>query len=336
MTANGTGTGSPEQGPTYEGVHQAAAAFEALITPQEEEKPEEAPAETDEVEATSEVEGDAPETDAEAEDASEEEEGQVEATDEQEEEETPATEAPIFTVKVDGKEITVTEDELKLGYSRTADYTRKTQQLAEQRKQFESELEMARAERAEYGQLIPKLRAALETGLGPEPNWAELRQQDPARAAVLWQQREDTRRQLEGVRAEEARVQAALAADEAAAAEQRGIMERNALLDKFPRWRDPDFRSRATDEIRKSMADVGFSEEESVIGDHRSLILAWKAAQYDKMQAAKEKVKGKVSAAPVVKPGSTPKANSAVDKARKQFGRTGNVKDAAKLFENLI
>jgi hypothetical protein len=37
----------------------------------------------------------------------------------------------VFTVKVDGKEVEVTLDELQKGYSRTQDYTRKTQQIAE-------------------------------------------------------------------------------------------------------------------------------------------------------------------------------------------------------------
>lgn len=41
---------------------------------------------------------------------------------------------PTYTVKVDGEEIAVPLSELVAGYSRTADYTRKTQQLAEQRK----------------------------------------------------------------------------------------------------------------------------------------------------------------------------------------------------------
>jgi len=54
----------------------------------------------------------------------------------QEEEEQPQ----VYTVKVDGKEIEVTLDELQKGYSRTQDYTRKTQQVAETRKQSRQRL----------------------------------------------------------------------------------------------------------------------------------------------------------------------------------------------------
>ena len=46
-------------------------------------------------------------------------------------------EEPKFKVKVDGEEIEVTQEELLRGYMRQKDYTQKTQQLAEQRKQYE-------------------------------------------------------------------------------------------------------------------------------------------------------------------------------------------------------
>lgn len=46
---------------------------------------------------------------------------------------------PKFKVKVDGEEIEVTQEELLRGYMRQKDYTQKTQQLAEQRRQFEQQ-----------------------------------------------------------------------------------------------------------------------------------------------------------------------------------------------------
>lgn len=42
----------------------------------------------------------------------------------------PADEAPRFTVKVDGQELSVTQDELIAGFQRQSDYTRKTQEVA--------------------------------------------------------------------------------------------------------------------------------------------------------------------------------------------------------------
>lgn len=56
---------------------------------------------------------------------------------EQEEEHKEPEEEPKYKVTVDGQEVEVTQEELLRGYMRQSDYTRKTQQLANQRQQFE-------------------------------------------------------------------------------------------------------------------------------------------------------------------------------------------------------
>ena len=74
--------------------------------------------------------------DEDSESKAQEEEQPTETEEETHEEETD--EEPKYTVKVDGEEIEVTQDELLRGYMRQKDYTQKTQQLAEQRRQFEN------------------------------------------------------------------------------------------------------------------------------------------------------------------------------------------------------
>lgn len=91
-------------------------------------------------------------------------EEQSELDEETEEEEKPAE---VYTVKVDGKEVEVTLDELQKGYSRTQDYTRKTQQIAETRKQVEAEASAIRAEREQYAQLLGALKQQLESTEAP-------------------------------------------------------------------------------------------------------------------------------------------------------------------------
>lgn len=75
------------------------------------------------------------EDDEDSESNAQEEEQPTETEEDTHEEETD--EEPKYTVKVDGEEIEVTQDELLRGYMRQRDYTQKTQQLAEQRRQFE-------------------------------------------------------------------------------------------------------------------------------------------------------------------------------------------------------
>lgn len=57
--------------------------------------------------------------------------------DSEEDSEDTEEDEPKYTVKVDGEEIEVTQEELLRGYMRQRDYTQKTQQLAEQRRQIE-------------------------------------------------------------------------------------------------------------------------------------------------------------------------------------------------------
>lgn len=66
-----------------------------------------------------------------------EEEEQPESTEQEQDSESEQEVEPRYTVKVDGEEIEVTQDELLRGYMRQKDYTQKTQALAEQRRQFE-------------------------------------------------------------------------------------------------------------------------------------------------------------------------------------------------------
>ncbi len=64
---------------------------------------------------------------------------EAEAPEEEAEDEPVEDEDPTHTVVVDGKEVEVTLSELREGYQRLSDYTRKTQELAEQRKTLETE-----------------------------------------------------------------------------------------------------------------------------------------------------------------------------------------------------
>ena len=113
--------------------------------------------ETDEVEAIAEEE-EVSELEAVEEDQSEEEVEEVE-------EEVVKTETPVYTVKIDGDEHEVTLDELRNGYQRHADYTRKSQTLAEQRKAYESNLEAVQNERGQYADALKTLSAQKSAAL---------------------------------------------------------------------------------------------------------------------------------------------------------------------------
>ena len=127
-------------------LEEATSAFEALLSgksPEKQKEPEKkeiakASSETEEVDDDKEPED--PETALE-EDQSEDE-GEEGSDDEQDEEAKDDTDdKPIVTLEIEGKSIEFTKQELKDGILRQADYTRKTQALAEEKRQFSSEVE---------------------------------------------------------------------------------------------------------------------------------------------------------------------------------------------------
>ena len=121
-------------------IEEAGEAFLRMINP-----PPEDTEESEETQASEEVSEDEPEpsenrvvdeSQEETEDEAEEEE--TEESHEEEESEDESETETVYTVRVDGKDVEVTEDELLKGYSRQADYTKKTQELAEYRKQMDT------------------------------------------------------------------------------------------------------------------------------------------------------------------------------------------------------
>lgn len=72
----------------------------------------------------------------------------------------------VFTVKVDGEEIEVTRDELLAGYSRQADYTKKTQALAERAEQLQGMEQLAQALNANPEVALQELAKAFQVDLG--------------------------------------------------------------------------------------------------------------------------------------------------------------------------
>ena len=97
------------------------------------------------------------------------EDGNALQDEEEEKEEVEAQAEPeLYKVVIDGEEVEVSLDELQKGYSRQSDYTRKTQQLAQQRKEAES-LQQDYAQRVEQlNQFAQNLQQQPNI---PEPQW---------------------------------------------------------------------------------------------------------------------------------------------------------------------
>jgi len=261
--------------------------------------------------------------------------------------ETPATEQPAeptYTVRVNGEEIQVPLPDLIQGYSRTADYTRKTQDLAEQRKAFEAEAQTLRAQRQSYDQALGEVQHALQALTPTEPNWNELRAtlkpEDYSRAVDTW--REQSRR-LDAVKSERQRNQQQMVTDATQQAEALRRQEFDKLHNAVPEW--------VTDR-QKAQADLtglvtfaktrGFTDDElkNVI-DHRAWLLLRDAKRWQDAQAGIAAVKAKTTATPkTLTPGAPVNREASQTEAQKtaaaKLKKTGRVGDAAALIAGFI
>ena len=319
----------------------AATMFESFLTP-EEEKVEEAVAETEEaVEEVLEEELEAPETlEEDVEDDEEFDDEDEELDEEQTDVEEEALQPQTFTVKVDGQEVEVTQEELINGYSRQQDYTRKTQELAQQRKTIEQQQAELAQRDAIYSQLLPKMEAQLKGELANEPDWNALYEDDPVgyvREKQLWDEKKE---KLNAVNAEQQRLQ-----QEALVKQQQQIAQyveygNQKLLEIIPEWQNQEVATKEKLAISEyAVNTLGYTPEEiQQVYDYRALLGLRNAWLNSKTVEATKKKPTQKAPARVARPGTTnrPKSAAPVKKAKQKLAKTGKIQDAAKVFEQLI
>ena len=256
-------------------------------------------------------------------------------------EDTEEQEQPqVFSVKVDGKEVEVTLDELQKGYSRTQDYTRKTQQIAEVRKHHESELQAVRAEREQYAQLLSALEAQVQQVAQPNIDWDRLYQEDP----IEWvRQREvmrDNQDKAAAIQSEKQRLTQLSQQEQAQFMQQRLQHEQEALLAAIPDWKDAKKAQAEKALLVEFGQKIGFTPDElkSVV-DHRAVLMLRKAALYDQMMSKRGNIKPVTNNGPrPAKPGAAGRVSNSTESVRAQqrVAKTGRVDDAANAIFQLL
>ena len=320
----------------------AASMFESFLTP-EEDKVEDAVTETEEV-----VEEEVLEEELEPSEDFEEDVEDDEEFDEEDEEldeeqtnvEEEALQPQTFTVKVDGQEVEVTQDELINGYSRQQDYTRKTQELAQQRKTIEQQQAELAQRDAIYSQLLPKMEAQLKGELANEPDWNALYEDDPVgyvREKQLWDEKKE---KLSAVAAEQQRLQQEALVKQQEQLKQYVEYGNQKLLEIIPEWQNPEVATKEKLAISEyAVNTLGYTPEEiQQVYDYRALLGLRNAWLNSKTVEATKKKPTQKAPARVARPGTTnrPKTAAPVKKAKQRLAKTGKIQDAAKVFEQLI
>lgn len=304
-------------------VEQAAGLFEKMLAGEAGTQPDSENEQQDQPEGG--------EQDAESPDSEESDE-------QQEQDEPPADpDAQPVTVKVDGKEQTLTLGDLKRGYLREADYTRKTQELANNRRAVESELTAAQAERAQYGQALQQLQTLLQQQTQQEPDWDKLQQEDPLTAARLFVQRQQQKEALQAIQAEQADLTERNSQEQAKALRERIASEETKLLEAIPEWKDTQKRAAAVREIADYASSLGYTPEDlSAVTDHRILRILKDAVAYQKVQKASKDLQARrpqQNGPRSATPGGTGKVTDSRRAAMERLKQTGDPRDAARIFE---
>jgi hypothetical protein len=326
--------------PTATGIQGATQSFESLLaaeagtgTTQTSDAPETAPIQDEEETLVGEDAGDETAADETADDPD------GEATANEGETEDTEPQVQLVTVKIDGKTEQIPLEEALKGYQRNADYSRKTQALAEDRKGFESERMQVAQERAQYAQLLTALQQQLETGQPQEPDWQRLYETDPVewvRQREVWRDRQE---RMTAAQYEQQRLQVVQQQEQQVALSKMVQEGRQKLTELVPDWKD----SKRWETDRQGLLEygqtVGFSPEElNQAYDPRAVVALYKAMKYDALMARKPQAappKGpKVASAGTAS--TAPKSSSDVTKAKQRLAQTGHVKDAAALFENFL
>lgn len=252
-------------------------------------------------------------------------------------------ESPKYRVKANGEELEVSLDELLSGYSRTADYQKKTQSLAEQRKAVEAErskIEETAKVRDTYAQRLQVIEQLLQQQSGTE-NLAELRENDPIAYALAIADRSEKEKQLSAIQAERQRVQQEQAQQQAQVLQSHVQLEQQKLVDLIPEFKDEAKAEVIRRDIRSYAKSIGFSDQElSQVYDSRAVSALYKSMMYDKLVAGKPGTLKKVQSAPkTLRPGTSNPKSSEQEAQKKDFERlrqSGNKKDAARLFERFL
>ena len=252
-------------------------------------------------------------------------------------------EQPRYRVKVSGEEVEVSLDELLNGYSRTADYQKKTQSLAEQRKAVEAErikIEEAAKTRETYAQRLQVIEQLLQQQNQGE-DLSSLKAEDPIAYAVAMAEKVEREKQLQAVQAERARVQQEQMVHQQALLQKHMQTEQQKLMEAIPEFKDDVKAELVRRDIRNYAKSIGFTDQElSQVYDSRAVLALYKAAQFDKLMANKGAATKKVATAPkTIRPGtSNPQSseNEALKKERAKLRQTGNKKDAVRLFERFL
>lgn len=228
------------------------------------------------------------------------------------------------TVKFDdGTEVPLSE--VKRGFLRQQDYTRKTQEVAEVRRTVEAERQAYLAERQQVSErLTPLIQQAISIIENPDMQreLADLRMNDPGAYAVRVMEMQQKQAQLQALQIEQQRLRQS-AESEAMQRYQQEAMQmahesRRVLSETIPAFKkdfDAEYAKLGKWVLEQGVPVEAWDNER----DHRIVTLAWKAMQYDLATRKPQKTSDQLRRAPQpMRPGAARPVGHAQSRALRE------------------
>ena len=325
--------------PPYNKTDETATAIATLLTNEETARNEEPKTTTKEEEGKGDLEKDT--------NAPLLEDLDVEQIDENQEAKLESEEE-LYDVTINGNKQKVTLDELLKGYSRESDYTKKTQDLGNQRKEVDSmqenlnkELEAVKNSRNQYAENLAKLTNNLKQ---EEKNidWENLYESDPAEYVKLKAESDKRKETIQIAQEEQNRIQQEQRSEQEKIYNDYIANERKILSEKLPVYADKEKGAELTKNLSNFAKESGYSDKEiSMMVDHRAVLLLVDAYRYNQLKKTKLADK-KVNKAPRVvtsnasnvREDSDKKQN--VDKRMSRLKQSGHMKDAQDVLKEMF
>ena len=253
----------------------------------------------------------------------------------------------LYKIKVGDQELEVTLDELKNGYSRQQDYTRKTKKLSEDRTQVDDlqksltrQNEEAKIRRDQYEKQLEVLSQHLKSTEN-NVDLDRLYQEDPAEYVRQKAEIDRRKEMMEATRQEQQRVMAEKQKEHEKTYNAYLEKERKLLAEKLPIYGDKDKGPTFVKNLTDYAKSIGYTDQEiSMLVDHRAVLMLANAYRYNKLRNSKVKDK-KVVKTPRVVSSSSPKVQDDNDNVKRirskkaNLKKTGSVKDAVSVLQEL-
>jgi hypothetical protein len=242
-----------------------------------------------------------------------------------------------------GEEREITQRELIKLAQQGADYTKKSQQVSEQRKALDAEaaaINEAKQLRNEYAQRLEAMKQMLQAQQ-PEDDLDYLQENDPIGYAVKVADMTRREKQMQAIEYERQRIAQQQHAEMSEHQRRQIAAEAEKVTELIPDYSDAKKGAALRQELRAYAKSIGYSDEEiGAVYDARTVKALYDAMQYQKLVESKPGVSKKVQSAPkMIKSGTSTNKTSTTEAQRRQFNKlksTGRVKDAASLFEKFI